>query len=495
MATSTSTNSLLLTFGAVLALSACGNGADRVASPGAGAFPPAPPVAPPPTTPPPTTPPPTGGPAENCPTGFDNAGLIANGTVRACRLPSVITGNLVVPQRAGTAYMISGRVAVGVDLGGDANAPRANGARGVLTVEPGVTLMGASGRDYLVVNRGSELIAEGTATQPIVFTARSRFEGIAPANAKGLWGGVVLVGRAPINSCPAGTVSGTAQCESTIEGTDALFGGNATHDSSGTLKYVRVMYPGFELAPDNELNGITLGGVGDGTVFEHVQVHNSSDDGIEWFGGSANGRYIVVTGADDDSLDTDHGWKGALQFGIVIQDSSGDRANEWSSINREPWSNPKVANFTFIGNNTNGRAMFELNQGTQAEVYNTVVTRPGNKPAGSNAQADVCLRVDPGNTRTNAIFQSVYMSCPRAWEEGNAVAAMFNAGSNNTANGTSTLTGIFINGANESAVAAYANLRQRSSYFQQVNYIGGVRDANDTWWQGWTCGLTASTPC
>ena len=493
MSNSNTAKSLLVTFGAVLALAGCGNGADRVASPGEGAFPPAPPpVTPPPVTPPPTTPPPTSGPAADCATGFVNAGLVKDGTMRACRLPEVITGNLVVPKRDGTVYVISGRVAVGVDLGGDSKAPRAGGAKGVLTVEPGVTLIGNSGRDYLVVNRGSQILAEGTKDAPIVFTARSRFEGTSPADAKGLWGGVVLVGRAPINQCPGTTVSGTPQCESTIEGTDALYGGNDTNDSSGSLRYVRVMHSGYELAPNNELNGITLGGVGSGTTFEYVQVHNSSDDGIEWFGGSANGRYIVVTGADDDSLDTDHGWNGALQFGIVMQDKSGDRANEWSSINRQPYSNPKVANFTFIANNTNGRAIFELNQGTQAEVYNSVLTRP----AGGTGQADLCLRIDPANADTAAKFQSVYMSCPRPWDPADArVQAAFNAGANNTSNGTSTLQNLFINGANESGVTAFANLSAVNSFFRNVTYIGGVKDASDTWWQGWTCGLTADKPC
>ncbi|MDO5504830.1 MAG: hypothetical protein Q4F49_00875 [Pseudoxanthomonas suwonensis] len=483
MATSTSTKSLLLTFGAVLALSACGNGADRVASPGEGAFPP---------PPPPSAPPPTAGPAADCPTGFTNIGTIANGSLRACRLPETIIGSLVVPNVAGTAYAISGRVQVGEDQGGNASAPTAGAREGVLTIEPGVKLYGSAGADFLVVNRGSEIYAEGSATQPIVFTSRQSMEGQTNVDSIGQWGGVVILGRAPISACPGETVSGTPECQAQVEGTNAFYGGNAPRDNSGVMKYVRVQHSGFEIAPNNELNGITLAGVGDGTTFEYVQVHNSSDDGIEWFGGTVNGRYLVLTGNDDDSLDTDTGWNGALQFGIVMQrDGGGDRMNEWSAIRREPYSRPKVANFTFVGRAGGGAAIM-LNQGTQASFFNSVVTRP----TGGEGDGAICLHIQ--DDATTGTFHSVHFSCPKPWRDGadgERASAAFNAGTNNTATGTSSLTGGFINGANENAVTAYSALLTASPYFQVVDYVGGVRDANDNWWRGWTCGLTADATC
>ncbi|WP_407352255.1 hypothetical protein [Luteimonas sp. R10] len=479
---------LLMTFGTVLALSACGNGADRVADPGEGAFPPPPPPSGGNPPPPPTDPPPTGGPAADCPTGFSNIGTVADGTLRACRLPETIVGNVVVPRRDGTAYAISGRVTVGEDQGGDAGNPNAGAQEGVLTIEPGVTLYGSSGADFLVVNRGSEIYAEGEADAPIVFTARQSLEGETNADSIGLWGGVVILGRAPINACPGETVSGTPECQEQVEGADGFYGGNSPTDSSGMLRYVRVMHSGFEISTNNELNGITLAGVGNGTIVEYVQVHNSSDDGIEWFGGTVNARYLVFTGNDDDSLDTDTGWNGALQFGIVTQrEGGGDRMNEWSSIRREPFSNPKVANFTYVGRAGGGSAI-TLNSGTQAEFYNTVVTRP----AGGTGAALQCLQIDDENT--TGTFHSVHFSCPVPFADQRAEDA-FGAGSNNVAEGTSTLTDGFVNGAEENAVPAYEGLLQISNFFQQVDYIGGVRDANDTWWQGWTCGLTADTPC
>ncbi|MFC4728790.1 hypothetical protein [Coralloluteibacterium thermophilus] len=483
--------SLLVTFGAVAALTACGGGADRVASPGEGAFPPPPTQAPPP--PPPTAPPPpTGGPAADCPAGFANVGTIANNTLRACQLPALITGSLTVPKRDGTVYAISGRVDVGQDRGGDANNPASGAQQGILTIEPGVRLYGSAGLDYLVVNRGSQIFAEGTATEPVIMTSRQSIEGQTNQDSMGQWGGLVVLGRAPINACPGTTVSGTPECQAQVEGTNAFYGGNSVGDNSGRMRYLRVMHSGFEILPNNELNGITLAGVGNGTVFEYVQVHNSSDDGIEWFGGTVNGRYLVLTGNDDDSLDADTGWNGTVQFGIVLQrPGGGDRMAEFSSINRTPASNPKFANFTMVGRASSSVAII-MNQGMNAQWYNLVVTRPAE---GNTGDGLGCLDVD--DATTTGQFHSVFFACPQPFvdDANGQAAALFNAGTNNVPNGTSSLTDIFVNGPNENAVPAFQGLPTVSSYFQQVDYIGGVRDASDTWWQGWTCGLTAATPC
>src|SRR5690606_29472958 len=113
-----------------------------------------------------------GTPAADCPTGFSNVGVVANGTLRNCQLPQKIAGTLAVPLRAGTVYSVSGRVDVGDDMGGDVNAPRAGAVKGILTLEPGVRVFGSAGLDYIVVNRGSQIFAEGTATQPVIFTSR-----------------------------------------------------------------------------------------------------------------------------------------------------------------------------------------------------------------------------------------------------------------------------------------------------------------------------------
>ena len=190
-------------------------------------------------------------PGSSCPNGTANVGTITTGgnaTLRNCQISGVITGNLVIPRRVGTIYSLSGRVSVGIDVGADGSAT--GGQAGVLTIEPGVTLFGSSGADFLLVNRGSQLFAEGTATRPIVMTARNNVLGTATATNKGLWGGVVVLGRAPISNCATGGVDnpgGTrADCSQQVEGTSgASYGGALPNDNSGRMSFLQVRFAGF----------------------------------------------------------------------------------------------------------------------------------------------------------------------------------------------------------------------------------------------------------
>ncbi|KAK0330880.1 hypothetical protein LTR94_031098, partial [Friedmanniomyces endolithicus] len=188
-----------------------------------------------------------------------------------------------------------------------------------LTIAPGVVLAAdasESSNDLLLVNRGSKLNAVGTADAPIVFTAQQNLvnNGVSDAT-QGLWGGVVLLGRAPTAVCATGTgpndAGGTSTtCQQAIEGvTGRFYGGTSQTDSSGTLQYVQIRYTGIAISEGNELQGLTLGGVGSGTVLDHIQSHNSADDGIEIFGGTSNLKYIAITGADDDGFDIDNGYR------------------------------------------------------------------------------------------------------------------------------------------------------------------------------------------
>ena len=255
---------IALAMGASLALAGCG-GADSVASPGEGSFA----GGGTPTTPTTPTTPAPGTPATDCPTGFANVGTVANGTLRNCQLPQSVTGNLVVPLRNGTIYSVSGRVDVGQDQGGDPNAPIAGRTKGVLTVEAGVKIFGSAGLDYIVVNRGAQIFAEGTATKPIIFTSKQSVEGTTGVDSIGQWGGLVILGRAPTSNCSgSGATPGTANCEAQVEGTNAFYGGSSTQDNSGVMRYLRVQHSGFVIVANNELNGITMAGVGSGTTFD-----------------------------------------------------------------------------------------------------------------------------------------------------------------------------------------------------------------------------------
>ena len=495
-----------MTTAALIALSACGS--SEVASPGEGNFgnggntggnnggg---------------TVTPPPGQAAADCPTGTSNVGTVANGTLRACQLPTQIVGNLLIPLRAGTIYSISGRTEVGTDRG--ASPTSTTGSQGILTIEAGVKLFASGGADYLLVNRGSQIFAEGTATNPIIFTSRQNVEGQTTANSQGQWGGIVIAGRAPTAVCPVGVTAPNEACVGQVEGTSANYGGNTPADNSGRLRYVQVNYSGFELSPNNELQALTLAGVGSGTVVEYFQSYNSSDDGIEIFGGTVNLRYLVINGADDDGLDTDTGWRGGAQFAIVTQRptavTNGSRGFEWSAAPSGTafFAQPKVSNFTIVGRNAavSADAIITLNSGTDSTIINSVFTNP-------TTSASACLDIDDANTVSNTpVFQSVYFACSRPYENDSnvneaATSPFFTGGTNNTATGTSTMTApagatmantslTFINGANETAVVP-ANAASLYSFFQTTTYIGAVRNAADTWFTGWTCGLRAGSTC
>lgn len=485
----------ILLVSTMIPLAACG--ADDVASPGEGTI-----IVPPPTqTPPPTQNPPPGPapgtPAASCPAQTTDRGVIGNR--RNCEISGTITGSRLIQNLPGTIYSLSGRVQVGTDAGADPANPIPGSQTGQLTIDAGAVIFGSGGLDFLIVNRGSQIFAEGTPNNPIVFTSRQNIEGTATDNSIGQFGGLVILGRAPIQFCnQPNVVGGSVDCQAQIEGTTGLYGGATANDNSGRIRYVQVRYPGFEVSTGNELNGITLGGVGSGTTFDHIQVHNSSDDGIEWFGGTVNGRYLVVTGADDDSLDTDAGYKGANQFVIVRQRSTGgDRVIEADTPgngNNTPRSFPKFANATLISQRSADALLFR--GGTDYAILNSVVTG-----------SPICIDIDEAVTMQAAgagpeeagppIFRSVFLSCPTAArDEADISAAAINAlltGNNNVPNGTSTLQNGFVNGPNESAVTA-TNPTTFSSFFQNVPYIGAVRDAGDLWFQGWTCGLGFNTP-
>lgn len=509
----------LLGCAAVAILGAC-SGSDGVASPGVGAFVPAP-STPAPTTPTPTTPTtPPGTAAADCPAGFSNVGTVSNR--RICQLPSTITGNLVVPNRAGTIYSVSGRTQVGTDLGPNPAAPLAGGQAGILTIEPGVTIFGNSGLDYLLVNRGSQIFAEGTASQPIILTSRQSVEGTTNENSIGQWGGLVINGRAPTtDGCPVGVNPPNIACEAQVEGSNAFYGGLSPADNSGRIRYLRVMHSGFTISANNELNGITFAGVGSGTTAEYIQVHNSSDDGIEIFGGNVNLRYIVLSGNDDDSFDTDSGWRGAAQFGIVYQRTGGgDFGFETSSRGTNTatyFTRPTYANWTIVMRSAAGRDAIIHNTGHVGRVYNSVLRSEINQQCLNLATAVTLTNpngVGAGGAANGPLYNSVFFSCNGGNTEGSSgittgqVDAQVALGANNVLSGTSTLTGGFINGANETAVTPTAfpaalngtdpALPANTSvtgFLTTVPYIGAVRNSTDTWFAGWTCGIPGQPAC
>ena len=235
-----------------------------------------------------------------------------------------------------------------------------------LTILPGTVIRGRASPagefnpGALVVSKGAKIFANGTPSAPIVFTAEFDLGlgdglpyGAMNKDTRGQWGGVVILGDAPTNLQPG---SGNRFVEGLPENELSEFGGNNPDDSSGSFSYVSIMHGGAVIGADNELNGLTLAGVGRGTNLHHIEIYANLDDGIEWFGGTCNVKYAVVAYCGDDSLDTDYGWNGSVQFAFVIQSDvpdNGDQGAEQDggqdADDDEPFGMPQFYNVTMIG--------------------------------------------------------------------------------------------------------------------------------------------------
>lgn len=510
---------LLLVGCSAVALAGCGP--SDIASPGTGGdviVNPAPTPSPSPTPTPGTG---TVTAASSCPTitastQLKDDGVITGptGSYRVCTLPRVIDRSTQLPKIAGLVYQMNGRVDVGCDGGFSAPtaaAPVATSTVGcpttsltadtnvTLSIDAGAILIGAPGASWLAVNRGNKINAVGTATAPIIFTSRDNVTGQVTDTSQGQWGGVVLMGRAPVTDCTTGSVaSGT--CERQTEGSadPARFGGTDSAYNAGRMSFVQIRYSGFILGSNVELQSLTGEGIGTGTVLDHIQSHNSSDDGSEWFGGSPNLKYYVAVGADDDSLDVDTGAQMNLQYALLIQrDGAGDALMEIDSNGNEadaPRTKLAVANFTAIqkavssNNESNDQASTLFRGNSDTTLVNGIFVTPNNE----------CIRMNgSGTTPATLTASSVVLSCNAAKFLGTGsytaaqVGSAFASGTRNSDAFTSTLTSLFINGTGETGVAG-TDPKATSSFFDTTTWIGAVRNSGDTWYAGWTCNSAAA---
>jgi len=243
--------------------------------------------------------------------------------------PPVQTENIIISQNITTSttwtsdnvYQLNGRISV------------TDGA--VLTIEPGTIIKGQEGTganaSALVISRNSKIIAEGTYDTPIIFTAVA--DQITPEDVKngvfespnlnetinGLWGGLIILGNAPISA--SNDLGNVSQVQ--IEGIptsdqNGLYGGDNPNDYSGILKYISIRHGGANIGSGNEINGLTLGGVGNTTIIENIEIIANQDDGIEWFGGTVSVRNVVIWNVGDDAIDTDQSWAGTLENFVII---------------------------------------------------------------------------------------------------------------------------------------------------------------------------------
>jgi hypothetical protein len=249
-----------------------------------------------------------------------------------------------------------------------------------LTIQPGTIIRGdKASKGTLIIRRGGKINANGTAQAPIVFTSDKEPGSRNPGD----WGGLIICGKAPVN-----LPGGEAQIEG---GPSALYGGSNPNDNSGVLRYVRIEYAGIPFQPNQEINGLTLGGVGQGTQIEYIQISYCGDDSYEMFGGNVNLKYIISYKTTDDDLDTDNGYTGKVQFGVVLRDAniadvSGSNAfesdNDATGTALTPNTKGVFSNISVFGPkqdtamavNSNFKRGAHLRRNTQTCIYNSLIS-------------------------------------------------------------------------------------------------------------------------
>ncbi len=392
-----------------------------------------------------------------------------------CNITGEITEDLTIEPIDGVTWQLNDSVFVGNDTD-----------ETVLTIEEGTTLLAGPGGDptFLSIRRNSKIMAEGTEDAPIVMTPTG------DDTSRGQWGGLIINGKAPLNTGD----------EATGEGGTGTYGGEEPDDNSGVLKYVRVEYAGDLITSEEELNGIAFQGVGSKTTISHIQVHRNSDDGVEFFGGTANAKYIYLTEEADDSLDWTDGWQGKVQYVIIHQGTDdGDRGIEADNLEADPTATPRsaptIANMTIIGTDATSEGVL-FRRGTGINLYNTLIT-------GSN---NGCIDLDTEETYLNGysggsfngnltVKASKVGGCGMNFTEDAdgftppfTVSEWFNNWDSNI-EGTPQLTDIagfdYRPASGSDAATTQGMTPSGDDFFESTSFIGGTSPDED-WTEGWT---------
>jgi hypothetical protein len=339
-----------------------------------------------------------------------------------------------------------------------------------LTIEEGVTIIAKDDDvvDYILIEQGGKINAQGTASKPIVMTSELK--------EAGAWGGLHICGYAPIN------VTGTT---SKSEIGDATYGGSNAADNSGILRYIRLEYTGYAFSEEKEANGVTFYGVGNGTKVEYLQAYKGSDDGFEFFGGTVNVKYLIATDCSDDSFDWTEGWKGYGQFLIAYQSPESETGydcdclieadNNGKDATLTPVSAPTLANLTLIGNNSSvNKRGIRLRAGTYAKIYNTLVKGKTN-----------CLTTETVETENSlvngtSVLEYIHLENTISSKEGIYSESLFTENGKNKINQTINISNKYIG-----SVSGGENMVSVNSFFENTSFIGAV-NANSNWTSGWT---------
>ncbi len=382
-------------------------------------------------------------------TGNGNTEGNGNGTEESYVLDKDITENMTL--ETGKNYTLNGGIHVK--------------AGATFTIQPGVTITAKHDGtvDYILVEQGAKIDAQGTASQPIVMTSEKK--------EAGAWGGLHICGYAHTNNGSGSSEIGNAP-----------YGGDNDADNSGTLKYIRLEYTGYAFDEEHEANGVSFYGVGSGTTVEHLQAYKGSDDGFEFFGGSVNVKYLVATSCSDDSFDWTEGWNGKAQFLVAYQEGETSLGydcdclmecdNNGTNFAATPVAHPVIANATLIGNGGEAQGV-RLRAGTEVELYNTIITGKDRVLTVETDETENALKNGTSKLEYVAIDGEV------SSKQGIYTNADFIQATGNLDNQTFTWNNKYV-GTLDGGKDLSAD-----SFFTSTDYKGAVKSGED-WTEGWT---------
>ncbi len=342
-------------------------------------------------------------------------------------------------------------------------------AGATLTIKAGTEIIAnANELSYLLIEQGATIMAEGTASNPIIMTSTLK--------EAGAWGGVHICGKAPINSGSTGL----------SEIGDALYGGTNITDNSGIMKYVRIEYSGTALDDEHEANGISFYGVGNGTLIDFIEIHICADDGIEFFGGTVNIKHVKVYAAKDDSFDWVEGWQGKGQFLIAVQGEEGDRGFEGDNLKSDNTasskSSPTFSNVTLIGNGDAENYGMKLRRGTAGIFKNIIIAGNFDKRS---------IDIENSETLRNLVDGSLVIDYAYINNSVSDVAIKYSEDDGDAVNiegyEVEKSSNVFLQdlttGVDETTTYSGGyDMSGQDSFFETTDYIGAGAD----WLNGWT---------
>lgn len=424
--------------------------------------------------------------SQNCPDWASAKNQKADGR-DVCALPASILESRTLT--SDIVWYMEGRVTVG-NGNGQMSATEGTLENGtavvnaVLTIEAGTSVEAKKGTfANLIITRGSEIQAVGTADNPIVFSSDDDdFTG------SGEWGGLILHGYAPHNNANDSTC-GAPPCQNVdAEGESGFAAGLTPTDSSGRLVYVVVAEGGYEFSPGNEINGVSFVAVGSGTEVDYLQVHNNADDGVEFYGGTVNAKHLVLTGNLDDSVDWDEGYQGNLQHVLVKQSplTEGNAIEADTEGSPLPLSKPLIANATFIVDGEKDTALvFKAASG--GFLLHAVITSNPTASGGTGNFANCVDSSDAAISGVELVFENVVGDCATSGDLVLLPATIPDAQLD--ANYASQSTEASAVGSLDIAAfnATYAESVADPAFFDVTDYAGAVNpNGTDLWFQGWT---------